>query len=72
VHGEFAAAFGLNALAVTGYAVFAVLWVMWVSREARGRSFTVRLRPAHWWAVGVVVLAFEIVRNLSFGSALAP
>ncbi|MCW2869117.1 MAG: rane protein [Streptomyces oryziradicis] len=72
VHGEFGTALGLNALAVAGYGLFAVLWTVWLVRAARGRPFTVRLRPAHWWAVGAVVLAFAVVRNLPFGAALAP
>jgi hypothetical protein len=72
VHGEFGTALGLNALAVVGYGLFAVLWTVWLVRAVRGRPFAVRLRPAHWWAVGVVVLAFTVVRNLPFGSTLAP
>lgn len=30
-----------------------------------------RSRPA-WWAAGVLVTAFTVVRNLSFGAGLAP
>lgn len=71
-HGDLGAAFGSNALAVAGYAVFAVLWVVWFSRTVRGRPFTVGLKPAYVWGVAAVVIAFTIVRNLPFGAALAP
>lgn len=71
-HGDFGAAFGLNALAVAMYLLFAVGWVVWFSRALRGRPFSVSLRPAHWWAVAAVVVVFTVVRNLPFGAALAP
>ncbi|MGQ4488791.1 DUF2752 domain-containing protein [Streptomyces sp. SAS_281] len=71
-HGDLAAAFGANALAVAGYAVFAALWTVWLIREARGRPLRIGLRPAHWWAIGAVLLVFTVIRNLPFGSALAP
>ncbi|THA73998.1 DUF2752 domain-containing protein [Streptomyces sp. A0642] len=72
-HGDIAAALGSNALAVLGYAAFAVLWVLWTVRAAAGRP-PLRLAPRalHWWAIGSVVLIFTVVRNLPFGSALAP
>ncbi|MFF3563010.1 DUF2752 domain-containing protein [Streptomyces sp. NPDC002574] len=71
-HGDFGAAFGLNALAVAMYLLFAVAMVVWLFRAVRGRSFGVSLRPVHWWAVGAVVVVFTVVRNLPFGAALAP
>ncbi|MDX6315666.1 MAG: hypothetical protein QOF84_1414 [Streptomyces sp.] len=71
-HGDFGAALGLNALAVAGYAAFAVFWVVWASRTARGRPFEVPLRPAYVWGVAAVVIAFTIVRNLPVGAVLAP
>ncbi|WP_458335180.1 DUF2752 domain-containing protein [Streptomyces sp. 372A] len=71
-HGDLAAAFGANALAVAGYAVFAALWTVWLIREVRGRPLRIGLRPAHWWAIGAVLLVFTVIRNLPFGSALAP
>jgi hypothetical protein len=71
-HGDFGAALGLNALAVAGYAAFAVLWVVWFSRTVRGRPFTVPLRPAYVWGALAVVVVFTVVRNLPFGAALAP
>ena len=71
-HGHFRTALGCNALAVAGYAVLAVVWVMWTWRALRGRSFEPALRPGALWALGVLVAAFTIVRNLSFGTALVP
>lgn len=72
VHGHLAAAWHDNALAVLDYPVAAVLWVLWLSREVRGRPRRIRLRPAAWWALGAVALAFTIVRNLPLGAGLAP
>lgn len=71
-HGHLGAALGLNALAVAGFVLFAVLWTVWLSRTLRGRAFEVRLRPVSWWAIGAMVLLFGVARNLPFGSALAP
>ncbi|APU44280.1 hypothetical protein BSL84_08915 [Streptomyces sp. TN58] len=72
-HGDLAAAFGSNALAVAGYFVFAGFMALWLVRALRGGPVPrIVLRPASWWALGAVVLVFAVVRNLSFGSALAP
>ncbi|MEU1128201.1 DUF2752 domain-containing protein [Streptomyces sp. NPDC005899] len=71
-HGDIVAALGSNALAVAGYAVFAAVWVLWMVRAARGQPMRVGLAPVHWWAVGAVLVVFSVVRNLPFGSALAP
>jgi hypothetical protein len=71
-HGDFGTALHDNALAVAGYGVAAVLWVLWLSREVRGRPARIRLPRAAWWALGAVALAFTVVRNLPFGAALAP
>ncbi|MFE7182318.1 DUF2752 domain-containing protein [Streptomyces erythrochromogenes] len=72
-HGDLAAAFGSNALAVVGYFVFAGFMALWLVRAVRGGPAPrIVLRPASSWAVGAVVLVFAVVRNLSFGSALAP
>jgi hypothetical protein len=72
VHGHFGTALGDNALAVAGYAAFVVFWLVWVSRAVRGRPLVLRIRPAHWWVLGTVVLAFTVVRNLPLGAVLAP
>lgn len=72
-HGDLAAALGANALAVAAYAACAVLWAVWLARAARGRPTAgPRPRAVHWWALGGLLLAFTAVRNLPFGSGLAP
>ncbi|MFG2431296.1 DUF2752 domain-containing protein [Streptomyces sp. NPDC048590] len=71
-HGDLVTALGANAPAVAGYLVFAAVWVVWTVRAARGRPMRIALAPAHWWAIGSVLLVFSVVRNLPFGSWLAP
>jgi hypothetical protein len=71
-HGDIGAALGANAAAVAGYAVFAVVWLLWMARASRGRDLRIGVAPAYWWAAGTVLLAFSVVRNLPFGSQLAP
>ncbi|MET9552682.1 DUF2752 domain-containing protein [Streptomyces sp. NPDC006645] len=71
-HGDLANAFGANALAVVGYGVFAVVWLVWLIRVARGTRIQVSVPPFSGWALGAVLLAFTVVRNLPFGSSLAP
>ncbi|SDN87240.1 Protein of unknown function [Streptomyces sp. cf386] len=72
VHGDFAAALQDNAIAVVGYALFAVVWTVWVVRAARGRPLALDLSPARLWAVGALLLVFTVVRNLPFGGWLHP
>ncbi|MBO1333465.1 DUF2752 domain-containing protein [Streptomyces sp. VRA16 Mangrove soil] len=72
VHGDLATALGANALAVVGYALFAVGWTVWTVRSARGRPPGLRLGRTHLWALGAVVLVFTVVRNLPFGGFLQP
>ncbi|NED86359.1 DUF2752 domain-containing protein, partial [Streptomyces sp. SID11233] len=70
-HGDFAQAFQDNALAVAGYALAAVLWLVWVLRAARGQDLAVLQPPARLrWALGAVVLLFTLVRNLPPGGFL--
>lgn len=84
-HGDLAAAFGCNALAVLGYVAFAVLWCGWLLRRVgplrgarraprRPPGPAVRLpgRRSTWWALGLLVVVFTLVRNLPHGAALAP
>ncbi len=74
-HGDLAAAFGANALAVLGYGIFAVLIAVWLVRAVRGRAWQPALsalRPVYWWGIGALVLAFTVARNLPFGAVLAP
>ncbi|WP_327188965.1 DUF2752 domain-containing protein [Streptomyces xinghaiensis] len=78
----------LVVLAVAAAAVVWVLWAVRAVRAVRvgpaarqGRAARpapagcgarfVRSRPV-WWAAGVLVTAFTVVRNLSFGAGLAP
>ncbi|RFU85881.1 DUF2752 domain-containing protein [Streptomyces triticagri] len=72
VHGDLPAALTANALAVAGFALFAVGWVCWAVAAARGRPLRLDLRSAHLWVAGGVVLAFTVVRNLPFGAWLHP
>ncbi|MFD7016591.1 DUF2752 domain-containing protein [Streptomyces sp. NPDC059161] len=72
ITGHFAAAVHANALAVAGYALFVALWIVWAVRSARGLPFKIVLGDRQWWLIGSVVLIFSVVRNLPFGSALAP
>ncbi|MFI2369608.1 DUF2752 domain-containing protein [Streptomyces sp. NPDC018833] len=72
IHGDLATALGANAAAVAGYAVFAVVWVLWLVRSVQGRPLRIGLTPGWWWVVGSVLLAFSVVRNLPFGSMLVP
>ncbi|MFG2992969.1 DUF2752 domain-containing protein [Streptomyces sp. NPDC048257] len=72
-NGDLAVAFGANALAVVGYFVFAGFMALWLVRAWRGGPTPrIVLRPRYWWALGALALVFSLVRNLSFGSALAP
>ncbi|MCX5413216.1 DUF2752 domain-containing protein [Streptomyces sp. NBC_00059] len=71
-HGDLVTALGSNALAVAGYLAFAAVWLLWTVRAGRGLPLSIGLRPVHWWGIGTVLLVFSVVRNLPFGSALAP
>ncbi|WP_435970629.1 DUF2752 domain-containing protein [Streptomyces sp. Qhu_M48] len=72
VHGDLPAALGANALAVVGYGLFGVLVVLWLIRAFRGVPLRLAVSPAWWWGIGTVLALFTLVRNLPFGSALAP
>ncbi|MGW0859663.1 DUF2752 domain-containing protein [Streptomyces sp. NPDC002690] len=71
-HGDFVTALGDNALAVTGYVLFAALWPLWLVRTARREPLRVGVPPRWWWGIGAVLVAFGVVRNLPIGTALAP
>ncbi|MGW7438786.1 DUF2752 domain-containing protein [Streptomyces sp. NPDC054849] len=72
-HGDLVTAFGTNALAVVAYFVFAGFMALWLVRAFRGGPVPrIVLRTPYWWAIGAAALMFAVVRNLSFGSALAP
>ncbi|MEU2109768.1 DUF2752 domain-containing protein [Streptomyces sp. NPDC019507] len=72
VHGDLGTAFGANALAVAGYLLFAVLWAGWLVRAAGAKPVRITLGPAWWWGLGALLAVFTVVRNLPFGSGLAP
>ncbi|MFD3352901.1 DUF2752 domain-containing protein [Streptomyces fradiae] len=72
VHGDLAAALGANAMAVAGYAAFAVFMVFWLVRAVRGLPVRLDPSPALLWAVGGIWAVFCVVRNLPAGAALAP
>ncbi|NUV99610.1 DUF2752 domain-containing protein [Streptomyces sp. CAI 127] len=72
ITGDLGAAFSANAIATAGYFLFAAVWVLWLVRAWRGKPLRIGLAPAWWWGVGAVLLIFTVVRNLPFGSALAP
>ncbi|MFI7233984.1 DUF2752 domain-containing protein [Streptomyces cyaneofuscatus] len=72
IHGDLGAAFSANAVATAGYFLFAVVWVLWLVRAWRGQPLRIVLAPAWWWGIGALLLIFTVVRNLPFGSALAP
>ncbi|MCX4968753.1 DUF2752 domain-containing protein [Streptomyces sp. NBC_00654] len=71
-HGDIGTAFGANAVAVVGYFLFAAVWVLWMVRAGRGKPLRIGLAPVYWWGIGALLLIFSVVRNLPFGSALAP
>ncbi|MCX4504679.1 DUF2752 domain-containing protein [Streptomyces anulatus] len=72
IHGDLGAALEANAIATVGYFLFAAVWGLWMVRAWRGQPLRIGLAPVWWWGVGAVLLLFTVVRNLPFGSALAP
>ncbi|KIF02526.1 membrane protein [Streptomyces sp. RSD-27] len=71
--GDLVTALGDNAAAVVAYLVFAAFTALWLVRAFRGGPVPrIVLRPAWGWALGGLLLAFTVVRNLPIGSALAP
>lgn len=72
IHGDLATAFGDNALAVVGYVLFAAVWVIWLVRARKAQPVRLVLPTGVWWSLGAVILVFTLLRNLPFGSALAP
>ncbi len=72
ITGDLGGALSANAIATVGYVLFAGVWALWLVRAWRGQPLRIALAPAWWWGVGAVLLVFTVVRNLPFGSALAP
>lgn len=71
-HGDLPAALSTNAMVVAGFLAFALLWVWWCVRVIRARPLTVPVRAVHLWVCAGLGVAFTVVRNLPFGTALAP
>ncbi|MFE6685435.1 DUF2752 domain-containing protein [Streptomyces sp. NPDC057743] len=72
-HGDLTAALSANAPAVAGYAAFALFWLGWLTRAARGLPTAgPRPRPVHWWALAGLLLVFTLVRNLPVAAVLRP
>ncbi|WP_225798852.1 DUF2752 domain-containing protein [Streptomyces sp. NK15101] len=71
-HGDLATALGANALAVVGYGIFAVVMAVWLVRAVRGVPMRLAVSTFWSWGIGAVIVLFTLVRNLPFGSALAP
>ncbi|MFD9419439.1 DUF2752 domain-containing protein [Streptomyces goshikiensis] len=72
-HGDLVTALGANAMAVVGYFAFAAFVSLWLVRAYRGAPAPrVAPTPPYWWAIGAVALVFSVIRNLPFGTALAP
>jgi hypothetical protein len=71
-HGDLGAAAGLNLLALASLPVLVGIWLRWTRRSWTGAQRAHPL-PAVWlWTLAVLVVVFGLVRNLPFGSALAP
>lgn len=72
-NGEFAAAASSNLLFVALIPVAIVVWIGWLRSQWRGDPGPRDVNPYLLTGVSVAVLiAFAVVRNLSFGSWLAP
>jgi hypothetical protein len=71
-HGDVGAAVGSNAFAVLALALLAYWWVRWTGRRWSNRPRRGLAHPAWSWALLAAILAFTAIRNLPFGSALAP
>ncbi|GAA3813230.1 DUF2752 domain-containing protein [Streptomyces phyllanthi] len=72
VHGDLVTALTDNAVAVLGFAGFAVVWTVWVVHAVRGRPVRIDPGPVALWSLGAFVLLFTVVRNLPFGGWLHP
>ncbi|GAA2101305.1 DUF2752 domain-containing protein [Actinomadura alba] len=72
-HGDVGEAFGRNPLALLLLPVLGYLWWRWLTAAAADRPVSARLvRPATAWALGALLIAYWIARNLPVGHALAP
>ena len=70
--GQVDVALGLNVLTVSALPLLGYLWLRWVRRRWLGQPRPNLVDPAYLWVGFAVVLLFWLVRNLPFGSVLAP
>lgn len=72
-NGQVAEGFHRNPLAFLLIPVLGYLWTRWVISTVRGEVISsALLRTSVIWAFTGVTLVYWVVRNLPFGSALAP
>ena len=71
-HGDVLDAVGLNVLMVATVPVLAFLWLRWMRRCRTGAPRPQPVPAFVLWSFAALVVAFAVVRNLPFGSALAP
>ncbi|MFG2296792.1 DUF2752 domain-containing protein [Streptomyces sp. NPDC048603] len=72
-HADLITATSANALAVAGYLVFAAYMAVWLKRAVQGAPTPrIALKSQAWWAIGILALAFAVVRNLPIGTWFAP
>lgn len=72
VHGDIAAAIGLNLLAVAVAPLLAYWWLRWVRRSWSGAVRPPLAHPLAGWLLLASIVIFAIARNLPIGAALAP
>jgi len=75
LHGDMAAAFGLNPLTVLSVPLMAWFAISQLSVVVRGRALSGPTIPASWiWALFTVIMLFWILRNVPVAplTALAP
>jgi hypothetical protein len=64
--GDVLAAFDHNVLVAVTVPLMAVVWFLWLLRSLGVRTPALpAVTPRAWWALGALLLAFTIVRNLS-------
>lgn len=64
--GDVVTAFDHNVLVAIVVPLFAVVWFLWLLRTLGVRTPHLPVpTPRVWWALGALVLAFTVVRNLS-------
>ncbi|CAM5626209.1 DUF2752 domain-containing protein [Kitasatospora aureofaciens] len=72
-HGDLTGALHDNAVAVLLFGVLGVLWLRWSwAALTLGPPVRVSVGARRWALIGLLVLVFEVVRNLSIGAGLAP